>query len=170
MRNSLKTVLFVSAFSPSLISVALARIWDRGPSWESAYYGVAGLLGALSARYIIDALRWHGETFSFSAKKIESNDALMLGVIATYFIPFIGKAADITIGIILIFLALACTALWFSSSILPNPLLRVLGYRFYKVESANGVVYTVIAQRDLLSPGDIRKVKRISGSMLVEIV
>ncbi|MEE7476622.1 hypothetical protein [Methylobacterium hispanicum] len=94
----------------------------------------------------------------------------MLGVIVTYFIPFIGKAADITVGVVLAILALVGAALWMSSSILPNPVLRVLGYRFYKAETANGVVYTLITQRDLLDPRHVRTVKRISGSMLLEIV
>ena len=67
-------------------------------------------------------------------------------------------------------LALVGAALWMSSSILPNPVLRVLGYRFYKAETANGVVYTLITQRDLLDPRHVKTVKRISGSMLLEIV
>lgn len=170
MRNALKTVMFVSALSPSLISVALARLWDRGPTWDALWYALAGCAGILLIRYIVDALRWNGETFPISLKKVEANDALMLGVIVTYFIPFIGKAADITVGVVLAILALVGAALWMSSSILPNPVLRVLGYRFYKAETANGVVYTLITQRDLLDPRHVRTVKRISGSMLLEIV
>lgn len=50
----------------------------------------------------------------------------MLGVIVTYFIPFIGKAADITVGAVLVILALAGVAFWMSSSILFNLVLRVL--------------------------------------------
>lgn len=170
MRNYLKTIMFVSALSPSLISVSLARVWDHGPAWDAAYYAVAGCAGILLTRYIVDALRWNGETFPVTLKKVEANDALMLGVIVTYFIPFLGKAADITVGAVLAILALVGVALWFSSAILPNPVLRVLGYRFYKAESANGVVYTLITQRDLLDPRQVRTVKRISGSMLLEVV
>ena len=161
MRNALKTIMFVSALSTSLISVALARVWDHGLSWDALYYAVAGGAGILLVRYIVDALRLKGESFPISLKKVEANDALMLGVIVTYFIPFIGKAADITLGIVLAILALAGVALWLSSSTLPNPVLRVLGYRFYKAETANGVVYTLITQRDLLDPRQVRTVKRI---------
>jgi hypothetical protein len=121
MRNALKTVMFVSALSPSLISVALARLWDRGPTWDALWYALVGCVGILLIRYIIDALRWNGEIFPVTLKKVESNDALMLGVIVTYFIPFIGKAADITVGAVLVMLALAGVALWMSSSILGFP-------------------------------------------------
>lgn len=46
----------------------------------------------------------------------------------------------------------------------------MLNYRFYKAESVNGVVYTLITQRDLLDPKEVKSVKKISNSMLVEIV
>lgn len=169
MRNALKTIMFVSALSPSLISVALARVWDRGLTWDALWYAFAGAIGILLVRYIVDALRWNGETFQITVKKVESNDALMLGVIITYFIPFIGKAADITVWAVFAILAVAGGILWVTSSILPNPVLRVLGYRFYKAETASGVVYTLITQRDLLDPKQVKNVKRISGSMLLEI-
>jgi hypothetical protein len=170
MRNWLKTALFVSALSPSLISVALARVWDKGPTWDALWYAVPGCVGILIVRYIIDALRWHGEVFPVTLKKVEANDALMLGVVVTYFLPFIGKAIDITVGTVLALLAVTALVLWMMSSIPPNPVLRVLGYRFYKAEAANGMVYTLITQRDLLDPKQVKAVKRISGSMLVEIV
>jgi hypothetical protein len=171
MRNWLKTALFVSALSPSLISVALARIWDnRGLTWDALWYALPGFAGILVVRYIVDALRWNGETFPITLKKVEANDTLMLGIVATYFVPFIGKAIDITVGAVLAMLALGALVLWMMSAIPANPVMRVLGYRFYKAEAANGVVYTLITQRDLLDPKQVRTVKRISGSMLLEIV
>jgi hypothetical protein len=169
MRNWLKTLLFISTFSPALLSVAVARIWDQGFTWDATYYGFAGFAGTLTLLYIIDALRWHGEAFPFTAKKIEANDALMLGIVATYFLPLFAKAADITIAIVFALLALVFAVLWFSSSIPPSPLLRVLGYRFYKAESSNGVVYTLITRRDLLDPREVKTVKKITASMLVEV-
>ncbi|TXN72569.1 hypothetical protein [Methylobacterium sp. WL6] len=171
MRNWLKTALFVSALSPSLISVALARVWDKGGlTWDALWYAVPGFAGILVVRYIVDALRWNGETFPITLKKVEANDTLMLGIVATYFVPFIGKAIDITVGAVLAMLALGAVVLWMMSAIPANPVMRVLGYRFYKAEAANGVVYTLITQRDLLDPKQVRTVKRISGSMLLEVV
>jgi hypothetical protein len=45
----------------------------------------------------------------------------------------------------------------------------VLSYRFYKAEAANGVVYTLITNRNLLDPANVKRVKGISGSMLLEV-
>lgn len=169
MRNWVRTLLFLSAFSPCLVTIALSRIWDRGLTWDSAYYLFFGLLGILTVRYVVDAIRWHSESFPFIAKKIEANDALMLGVVATYFIPFIGRASDLTVGTVLLIVAGLFSVLWMSTSILPSPVMRILGYRFYKAESEHGVVYTLITQRDLLDPRAVTQVKKISNSMLVEV-
>jgi hypothetical protein len=169
MRNWVKTSLFVSAFSPCLISIALARIWDGGLTWEAAYYGIAGLLGILVVRYVLDAIRWNSEIFPFSAKKVESNDQLMLGVVATYFVPFIGKAAEINVGIILLIIAAALMIFWMSSSILLSPVMRLLSYRFYKAEGENGVVYTLLTRREILDSKDVKRVRKITDSMLVEV-
>lgn len=48
MRNALKAALFVSAFSPSLISVGAARLVSGAAFWDAIYYIVAGIIGALS--------------------------------------------------------------------------------------------------------------------------
>ncbi len=53
MRNALKAVLFVSAFSPALISVGAARILSGGAFWDGIYYVVTGFIGSLSVMYIL---------------------------------------------------------------------------------------------------------------------
>jgi hypothetical protein len=169
MRNWLKTALFVSAFSPSLMSIAGSRLISEGFNWPAVYYGFAGFFGILCTFYIIDALKWYGEEFPFTAKKIESNDAIMLAFVGTYFIPFAAKAADITPKLTLLLLGLAAVVLWFSSSIPTSPLLRMFGFRFYKIESAHGVVYTIITTREILDPSKVKSVKQISSSMLLEV-
>jgi hypothetical protein len=101
MRNGLKAVLFLAAFSPSLISVGAARILSGGAFWDAIYYVIAGLIGTLSVVYILSALKWKGEAFPFTAKKVESNDALLFGVVFTYIFPFFVKAADVTVIVVI---------------------------------------------------------------------
>ena len=169
MRNWVKTWLFVSAFSPALVSVGLAHVWAiHRLDWQAVYYAFSGLLGGLSSIYIIAALRWHGEIFPFVAKKVESNDALMLGVVVSYFIPFLAKANEINPLAVLGLVLAAAVVFWISGAIAPSPTLRILGYRFYKVESDNGIVFTLITQRDIIDPKQIRQVNRLTSSMLLE--
>lgn len=169
MRNSLKAALFVLAFSPAVFSVGASRLLYGEPFWDAIYYVVVGLMGTLSVIYILSALKWHGERFPFTAKKIESYDALMLGIIITYILPFFVRASDITFVIVVALIVFVWAVYWFTDAAIPSPLLRVMGYRFYKAEASNGMVYTLITGREILDPTNVKFVKKISGSMLIEV-
>lgn len=169
MRNWLKTIFFLSAFSPALVSIAIVRWLKNGLSEDVIYYAVSGIVGAAVSLFIIKLIERHGEIITLTAKKIEANDSLMLGVFASYAIPFMNMASDINFTVVFsIFFAIA-VLLWYSSSLPPHPLMRILQYRFYKVESDRGMVYTLIARRELVDPKNITKVRRISSSMLLEV-
>src|SRR4051812_44481327 len=104
MRNWLKTLLFLSVFSPALASIAAARYWGTHEfTSDIAYYALAGIAGCCLTLLILQAILKYGEEFTFNAKKIESNDALMIGIIITYFVPFMGKASEITVSVVLLF-------------------------------------------------------------------
>ena len=169
MRNWLKTLLFLSAFSPALITIAVARYMDKGYSPDVAYYAAVGAAGGCLSMAIIKLIQIHGEIINFSAKKIDSNDALMLGVLLSYALPLIGKTSEITVNVVICLIVLAGLVLWMTNALLPHPVLRVFGYRFYKVESDRGTVYTLLAQRELIDPKNVTQVRRISSTMLVEV-
>ena len=168
MRNWLKTLLFLSAFSPALLSIAVSRYMSQGFCQNEIYYGACGIGGIALGACIMRFLQFFGETLTFTAKKIEATDATMLAVVATYVIPFVGKASEITFSVMVALTGLLALVLWVTSALIPHPVLRFIGFRFYKVESANGVVFTIITTRDLLDPTDIKRVKKITNSMLVE--
>ena len=169
MKKSLKAALFVSAFSPCLISIGAARFLAGAEFQDAAYYIAAGVIGTLVILYILSALKWHGEAFSFQAKKIESYDALFLGILAAYLIPFFVRAADLTLLSVLALLVGGFVFFWFTDATVPSPLMRLIGFRFYKAESASGMIYTLITTRQINDPSDVKQVKRVSASMLLEV-
>ncbi|MBB4422301.1 uncharacterized membrane protein YjjP (DUF1212 family) [Bradyrhizobium sp. CIR48] len=128
MRNTLKTVLFVAAFSPALISVGVARLFAGSPLWDAIYYIFAGCAGGLLVVYILSALKWKGEEFSFTARKVESNDVLLLGVVVTYIFPFLARASDITVGAIALIGCVVWAVFWLTDATIPSPLMRLIGY------------------------------------------
>lgn len=168
MRNYLKTLLFLSAFSPSLLSIAVAKYATSGSDASEIYYFIAGLIGIGVGISIMRLLRTYGETLTFSARKIEATDSAMIAVVATYIVPFIGKASDITALTVISLTLILTVVLWVTTALIPHPALRLLRYRFYKVESSSGVVFTVITTRDLNDPKELTRVKKITNSMLVE--
>lgn len=169
MRNWLKTLLFLSAFSPVLLSLAYVRYQVDGAHPEVAALILFGISGVAVTILIVKSIMRAGESIAFSAKKIESNDVMLLAFVGSYFLPIIARASELNMEKTIIITVIIASLLWFMSSIPPHPLLRILSFRFYKVESSSGVVYTLISRREIRDPRDIKFVKKISGSMLMEV-
>jgi hypothetical protein len=167
MNRIIRTVLFVSAFAPAvLVSVAL-QVIDRGLGPEMLAWFVAGLLACLLPFLVMAAVAQRAEQIPFSAKKIESQDWLLVVFVVSYFIPLITRVSDLSV-FVPIFI---CAAIVLSSidTIPCHPVLHLFRYRFYKVEGANGMVYTMITRRKILTADDVRKVRQISTHLLMEV-
>lgn len=168
MRDWLRTVLFVSAFSPALITMAYVRYDVYGFRTDVLQLSLIGLIGSTIPMSIMTLVRSQGESFSIQAKKIESSDFMLLAFIMSYILPLILKGADVSVNTIALILAIAAVVLWLTSSLPAHPLLRAMNFKFYKIESSSGVVYTLVSKRSILDPRDICFVKRISQNMVVE--
>lgn len=168
MRDWLRTVLFMSAFSPALITLAYVRYDIYGWRTDVLQLGIIGLIGSLIPFAIMEMVKSHGESFKIQAKKIESSDFLLLAFVGSYLLPLVLKGADVSVNAIAVILGIAGAVLWLISSLPAHPLLRVMKFKFYKFESSNGVVYTLISRREIRDPREIGIVKRISPNMLME--
>lgn len=168
MRNWLRTVLFISAFSPALITMAYVRYDIHGWRTDVLQLGVIGLIGSLIPFAIINLVKKHGESFNVQAKKVESNDFMLLAFIGSYLLPFILNGADVSVNSIAVILILLGVVLWLINSLPAHPLLRIMKFRFYKFEASNGMVYTLISNREIRDPREIGSVRKISQNMLME--
>ncbi|AKH37280.1 MULTISPECIES: hypothetical protein [Nitrosomonas] len=169
MRNWLKTLLFVSSFSPALITTAYVRYDLYGWSMDVFQLIIFGLLGILLPILIIKLVEQQGETFHIQAKKIEPNDFMLLAFVGSYLLPLILNSAKISIDTIVVILVIIGLLLWLISSLPAHPLLRIFKFRFYKLESSAGMVYTLISKREIRDPKEIKFVKKLSETMLMEI-
>lgn len=168
MRNWLRTLLFISAFSPALLTMAYVRYDIYGWRIDSLQLIVVGLLGLLIPIATIKLVESQGEEFKIQAKKIESNDFMLLAFVGSYMLPLILKSAEISINSIMVILFIIGFILWLISSLPAHPLLRVLKFRFYKIESSSGVVYMLISKREIRDPKEVKSVKKLSETMLME--
>lgn len=168
MRNWLKTLLFISAFSPVLLTLAYVRYDLYGWGQGVAQLLAIGIIGCAIPILIMKLLSRSSESIAFEAKKIESNDFMLLMFVFSYLSPIIARASDLQFDMIVILTSVLILMLWLTSSLPSHPLLRILRFRFYKVESSTGVVYTLISKRDIRDPKSIKNIKKISETMLVE--
>ena len=168
MRNWLKTVLFVSAFSPALLVLAGVRYSSTGI--DTLCYQLAGvsIIGMTLPFLILNWIRNETESISFTAKKVESADYFLLVFLASYISPLIMKMAEIDFVTTSLTVAVIFVVAWLVSNIPSHPTLYIAGFRFYKVESENGMVYILISRKKIRSPKNIKVVKQISSGMLME--
>ncbi|EJX1247435.1 TPA: hypothetical protein ACX3E3_005357 [Vibrio parahaemolyticus] len=168
MRNSLKTVFFLSSFSPTLLALAAVRYFISGA--DLLFYQLVSVfaLGLMLFILIFKLVINKGEKINFKAKKVESTDYFLLVFLAAYTAPIIMRMVELNFKIISIILGLLMVTLWVMPYIPSHPLMYLLKYKFYKVESDNGVVYTLISKRNIRDPKTIKEVISISDSMLME--
>lgn len=169
MNNWLKTLLFVSAFSPVLLTLAYVRYSLNGFHQDVAQLIIIGVIGTIIPFLIIKLIHKSSETLAFSAKKIESNDFMLFVFVSSYLTPIIAKASDLKFDWVIILTFFMTLIFWFISSVPSHPLLRFSKYRFYKIESSSGVVYTLISKRKIRDPQTVKTVKKISEDMLIEV-
>lgn len=168
MNAFIRTLLFLTAFSPVLFSVAVVRFQEFGWSREILQCLIMGGLGSVISFLIIKGLSSQGEVIPFKAKKIESNDFIILAFLFSYVSPFAVKAAGANFDTVVVFVLLLGVVLWFIQSIPAHPVLRLFSIRFYKVESDSGMVYTLISRVELRSPSQLQRVQMISSTMLLK--
>lgn len=168
MRNWLRTLLFISAFSPALITLAYVRYEAFGWRTDVLQLIFIGLIGSFMPLAIVSLVSKQGEVIAIQAKKVESHDIALLGFIVSYLLPLVAKGVDMSINAIALLLLGIAGVMWLITSLPAHPLLRVLRFRFYKLESSNGMVYTLISKREIRDPRDVKAVKKISESMLMD--
>lgn len=164
----MKSLLFLSAFAPALLGLAYARYLSTGLDTIVCQLIIVSAIGCAFPFLILALIKKESEVINFTAKKVESADHLLIAFIVSYISPLAMKMADINFGVAALVVTVLFFSLWLMSNIPSHPILYLLGFRFYKVDSSNGIVYTLISRRNIRSPESIRKVKQISNSMLVE--
>ncbi len=168
MRNWIKTILFVSAFSPTLLALAGVRYFSTGIDMIFYQLVAISLLGITLPFLILAWIKKESETINFTAKKVESADYLLLVFIGSYTAPIIMKVAEIDFVVTSLIVGILFIVAWLISHIPSHPILYIAKFRFYKIESNSGMVYTLITRREIRNPKSIKSVKQISSSMLME--
>jgi len=168
MRNWLRTVLLYSAFSPAFISLAYVRYDISGAVPEVYLWAGLGVFGIASTLVILKAIQSNSEKFTFTAKKGKPNDWLIVMFIGSYLLPIIARASELNMLKTTLLTVGIFAVMWLISFMPVHPLLWLLKFRFYEVESSTGFVYTLICRRELRNPNEIKSVRQISSTLLIE--
>lgn len=167
MNQILRSLLFASSLAPAILVSALAQLSSVGATYQVLGWIAASTLACLLPLLVMVEASRRSAVLAFSAKKVESQDWLIVAFVVSYFVPLITKIGSLEVlgWILLIAFVLASTL----DAIPVHPVLHLFRYRFYKVEGSNGTVYILITRRPLLSAADIKKVRQLSPQLLMDI-
>lgn len=165
MNKILRSLLFASSLAPAILVSALAQLSSVGATYQVlGWIAASGLACLLPLLVMVEASR-RSAVLSFSAKKIESQDWLIVAFVVSYFVPLITKIGSLEVlGWVLIIAFILASTL---DAIPVHPVLHLFRYRFYKVEGSNGTVYILITRRNLLSAADVKNVRQLSPQLLM---
>ena len=166
MNSVIRTLFFLSAFAPAVLVSAVLQLVEVGGTVEALSWISASLFACLLPLLVLKAASQRSEQLPFSARKVESQDWLLVVFVVSYFLPLVTKIQDLQVFVpIAVVSAVVLATL---DAIPCHPVLHFFRYRFYKVEGTNGTVYTLITRRRLLSAADIKMVRQLSPQLLME--
>lgn len=166
MNTVIRALFFASAFAPAVFVSALLQLIDVGGTVAVLSWISASTLACLLPLLIVMAGSQQVEQLPFVAKKVDSQDWLVVVFVVTYFIPLVTKVQDLQVFVPIFLVASIILATL--DAIPCHPVLHLFRFRFYKVEAANGMIYTLITRRRILSASDLRTVKQLSPQLLLE--
>lgn len=158
-----RVLLALTAVAPMSVSLAYAFI-ARGDNWLTAVAALAAclLLGVLS-QWIINRASRTFEDLPISIKKVKSADKEVLGFFVAYALPLIFKGdATPDFGAWAIAIGMLVFVLWSTHAFQVNPVLGLLGYHFYEVETQEGVTYLLLTRKTINNLASIKKVVQLT--------
>ena len=151
-----KCLLVSTSLSPVLGAVAVNQ-FERGESWTSWLWWVVVAFFLVTLCWIL--LRYaakNAEKHSLYIKEFERRDQEILTFLFIYLLPFIrSENTAFANGWLtgLYVLAIITLAIVNAGAFHFNPVMRLLGYRFYAVKNRHGISNLLISKNDLRRPG-----------------
>ena len=165
-----RILLALTAMSP--LSVSLAISFVREDKMRYAFIALcACVLLGLVAWWLISQARLRLEIFPVRIKKVKSADKEIMVFFLAYVLPLIfrsqmsfdmwswGWAAAILLFV-----------LWSTDAMQANPVLGLLGFHFYDVETEDGVSYLLISRGKINSALAVSHVVQIGEYGLLEAI
>ncbi|MHB8659319.1 MAG: hypothetical protein ACYC91_15470 [Solirubrobacteraceae bacterium] len=174
LNRRMMAVLFLSSYSPLFALLALRTYHKSTPMFDLSCVALIIALVGIAAFLLAAALR-HAETHRVLSA--ESRDGDVAGYAAAYLLPFLGifGAGWRDVLALALFIALIGVIYVQSRMIYVNPVLILLGYHLYSVQTTTAPVGSdppspparwLLCRRSELTPGDSIGVRQLAGETL----
>lgn len=162
-----RLILFLSSYSPLFVIVGLLT---SGPNLDVgiAFYLLAFLSGAGLVLFLKAVQRY--TPHEILVAKTSTKDSELTGYVVTYLLPFLAFSTSnwtllVSLGVLFAVIAILYVQ---SGMIHINPLLSILGYHLFDVETQEGKVSALISRRIYVRTGSALKVVSLSDYILME--
>jgi len=163
-----RVLLALTAIAPLSISLTFLFARAHHYAWAAVALACCLALGVL-ARWIIARASNTLETLPVVILKARSADKEVIGFFVTYALPLVLRgqpppdlAAWLFAGGMLLFV------LWGTHTLQVNPVLGVMGFHFYEVETQGGISWLMITRREISNVLSVRQVVQLSEYGILE--
>jgi hypothetical protein len=170
MLGRLVRVLFaLTAIAP--LSISLAYIYaakQHNYLFAAMALVVCVLLASLSL-WIVNQAREKLERLPITIKKAKSADKEVIGFFAAYALPLVFKGeASPDLGTWLMAAVMLLFVLFSTHTMQVNPVLGIIGFHFYEVETSEGITYLLITRRKINNLLSVNSIVQLSEYGILE--
>jgi hypothetical protein len=170
MLGRLIRILFaMTAIAP--ISVSLAYIYaahERNIAYACIAILACIALGVLCFS-IVNQAKSKLERLPIVIQKAKSSDKEVIGFFVAYVLPLVFKGESTPeLGAWLLAAAMLMFVLWSTHSLQVNPVLGMLGFHFYEVETKDGITFLLISRRTISNVKTIQHVVQLTEFGILE--
>lgn len=162
-------ILTGTALAPVLFVYAVVAAIERELLAAVIVAGVGFLLVAVGI-FLLKFVKSHLERIQLRINSVEVADRESVGLLVVYLVPLLRTSFSeleyvVLVPAVAIFLALSLTGYNFHF----NPLLRAVGWNFYKVGTPEGVTYVLISKRTLKSTSGTIVVGELTNYTVIDL-
>jgi fatty-acid desaturase len=101
-------------------------------------------------------------------KSIKSSDFNSITILISYFLPCVELYKKDLIFIFFWFLILLLIVFINKSTYFFNPLVKLLGYRYYEIATKKEVSFTMISKRKIINPNDVNAYSQLTDYVILD--
>lgn len=168
LNGFLKILLALTAVSPVSLTWAVADYSRSGFKITQCYAVIGGLALVVLCYAIIRVAKNRATLITFKASSVKTMDNEVVAYVVTYLFPLVTPAGEVSVGAQLFIMFMVVFLLSTAHAFTFNPVLSILGYHFYEVESDAGVSYILLSSNTITDVKSIKSVGRLSNFLLIQ--
>ncbi len=164
-----KFLLAATSIAPILLTLWFLDFSKHWNPHEGLHYIAIAASLSLVCFFIITLAKTQLEKFPVTIASVRTADKEIVGFIVVYLLPLINNTAvDINPAVLLFVCVLFFAIVLTSHSYHFNPLLGIMGYHFYEVDTVGGISYVLVTRKNIRKCKDISTVVQLSEYMILE--